>query len=100
VPKVNESSALDNNTALKTNSIAGGIWREKEITGRDEFGVVTLTNGGCENAILGCPTRVMTSLEPEDTETAGRREMVIVTPAIDTIEFDKVICEGKRIRCR
>ena len=34
----------------------------------------------------------MRSLEPEDTVTAGCREMVIVTPATDTMEFDKVIC--------
>ena len=34
----------------------------------------------------------MRSLEPGDTVTAGRREMVIVTPATDTMEFDKVIC--------
>jgi hypothetical protein len=92
VPNVNESSAFDNNSALKTNSSAGGIWREKEITGRGKFGVVTFTNGGCENAISGCPTRVMTSLEPEDTATAGRKDIVIVTPATDTMEFDKVIC--------
>ena len=34
----------------------------------------------------------MRSLDLEDTVTAGRREMVIVTPATDIIEFDKVIC--------
>jgi hypothetical protein len=51
VPKVNESSAFDSNSALKTNSIAGRVWRSNEITGTGKFGVVTFKNGGTENVI-------------------------------------------------
>ena len=50
MPKVNTSGAFDN-SALKTNSIVGGIWREKDIIGK--VGVVTFTNGGCEKEIRG-----------------------------------------------
>ena len=36
--------------------------------------------------------RVITSLEPDDTGTVGRKVMVMVTPVSDTTYLDKVIC--------
>ena len=40
----------------------------------------------------GCPKRVIRSLEPDATLTAGCRAMVIVTPLSAATYFDKVIC--------
>ena len=36
--------------------------------------------------------RVITSLEPDNTGTVGRKVMVMATPVSDTTYLDKVIC--------
>jgi|LauGreDrversion4_2_1035121.scaffolds.fasta_scaffold629432_2 hypothetical protein len=54
------------------------------------------TRGVDEMSKRGGPTRVITSLEPELTKTAGRRVIVIETPTSEVRCFDRVIC--KKIR--
>ena len=97
VPKVNVNSVFCGMLAPKTNSISEevpGFTREELINPAPACdGEITTVTGVEGRPARGCPTSVITSLEPDGTGIAGRRVMVIVTPVSDAMYLDNVICD-------